>query len=342
MKDDSQKAFRAMDHLKKAKDERKEEKAKEIRLTEFVSYDEPTLFEQQKLNAQLLEEKKYTPEVKQLFDLEKYNVVSTNSLDPFDVQITRRKINQKTLATSSIRTFPIVYMTHVFEDLSRYCVLNIKAYSEDLSTKKIVFIDPGINDLTKGDEYENIDFLHRLANSKLPSNVWISIDYPVDLDVSKTTLFLNKSIKNNFRYADNTQYICCIQIEKQDDFESFKYRFDELSEIFLNKQKIIGLGCFHSLQPTPQQDKMIQYICSKGNSIYWIHFYGIGMALVKKYFPKLQAKGIRVSFDSTKYRFAVNDWVKKNYGLIATNTTAPVFFYSYVKELLDVPLEVIW
>jgi len=342
MGDESQKAFRAMDNLKAAKDKRKKEKAKEVRITKFVSHDAPTVFEQQKLNIQQLENKQYTPEVKQLFDLERFNVQSQNLLDPFDVQLTKKKINQKVLASFSIRTFPILYMTHVFEELSRYCVLNIKAYSEDSSSKKVIFIDPGINDLAKGDEYENIDLLHRLANSNLPPNVWISIDYPVDLDVSKTTLFLQKSIKNNFRYADNEQYICCIQIEKQDDFEAFKYRFDELSEIFLNKRKIVGLGCFHSLQPNAMQDKMIQYLCSKGNKIFWIHFYGIGLALVKKYFPLLQSKGIRVSFDSTKYRFAVNDWVKKNYGLIANNTTAPIFFYSYVKELLEVPLDLIW
>jgi hypothetical protein len=346
MANDNQKAFNAMDYLKKAKDLRKQSKEHEQKMTEFITSDMPTLFEQQKINAKEIEEGQISndqllKEVQELYTLEKYNAASTNLDDPFDVK-PKKYIKQSKLFALNKKTYPIMYMTHVAEPLSNYCVLNINAYTHDLKdSKKVVFIDPGINELTKDPEYSHLDYLHRLCNNNLPKNYYISIDYPPDVNLAYSQLYIEKSIKNNFRYADNPQYICCIQAETN-DIEKFKYRFNELSEIFLDKKKVIGIGCLHMLQPCEYSDAVINCLLKNADKIHWVHFYGVGMTLLKLYLPQLQAKGIRVSFDSTKYRFAVNEWVKKNYGLIAGKFTAPIFYYSYIKEMLSVPLDLIW
>lgn len=348
MGDKDKKVLSSMDMMKQAKAEREAALAgtKQIQMSDWVPTNELTWIEQQKINIEnLYSEKGYDsdPYIQTLFALERFNRHSQNPLDPFDIPNMVEKKNN-ILIPHSVQQYPLMFMTHPEAIKSNYCVVNIMEYTDDIfEQKKIVFLDPGIFELTKGDEYPEIDLLHRIANSQMPPNLWMSIDYPVDMNVDKSQLFLEKSIKNNFRYADNLQYICCIQIEKQDDFETFKYRFDELSPIFLNKRKIIGLGCFHSLQPTPQQDKMIQYLCSKGNSLYWLHFYGIGMSLIQKYLPKLQARGIRVSFDSTKYKFAANEKIRKGYGFtVGRRKTNPIFYYGYIEKLLEANLAVIW
>jgi len=346
MAKDEKKVLSSMDMMKQAKAEREIALAgtKQIQMSDWVPVNELTWMEQQKQNIEnLYSEKGYDsdPYIKTLFEYEKYNRHSSNPLDPFDVPLRRK---QGILSQQSYRLYPMMFMTHPEATKSNYCVVNIMEYTDDIfNEKKIIFLDPGIFELTKADEYPEVELLHRIANSQMPSNLWMSIDYPVDMNLSKADLFLKKSIQNNFRYADNEQYICCIQIEKQDDFDTFKYRFDELSEIFLNKRKIVGLGCFHSLQPNPMQDKMIQYMCSKGNSLYWIHFYGIGLALIRKYLPKLQAKGIRVSFDSTKYKFAANEKIRKGYGFtVGRRKTNPIFYYGYIEKLIEAQLDVIW
>jgi hypothetical protein len=176
----------------------------------------------------------------------------------------------------------------------------------------------------------------------LKAHEYISIDYPIEVNPTKREEFLKKSIKNNFLYADNLHYICCIQIEHM-DFDTFLYRYNELKDIFENKKKILGIGCLHNKLPNEFSDKVIHHLIKNASHLYWIHFYGISLALVKAYLPILQTKGVRVSFDSTKYKFAANDKIRTKYGFtVGRKMTSLIFFYGYIEKLLDTGMSFIW
>jgi hypothetical protein len=80
------------------------------------------------------------------------------------------------------RGFNIFFMTDISTDASHYCLLNIKKYDDKRKdTKQIIFVDPGVMELKKMDEYKYVEKLHWLANNNLKSNEYISIDYPCDM-----------------------------------------------------------------------------------------------------------------------------------------------------------------
>ena len=107
--------------------------------------------------------------------------------------------------------------------------------------KKIIYIDPSVHELKNSAEYSKISLLHELANGKLRENEWISIDYPCDMNEAYTDLFIEKSIKNNIKYRDNTHYICTIQFRFM-DIKDFVRQFEYLEEQIDFTKKIIGIG----------------------------------------------------------------------------------------------------
>src|SRR6056297_1806358 len=99
----------------------------------------------------------------------------------------------------------MLFFTDITTDASKYCMLNIKRYGDPRKRKKkMVFVDPGVYELKKSNEYSEIDRLHKIAQNPQLFE-WISIDYPCDMrpnDPEIAELFVQKSIENNWRYKD--------------------------------------------------------------------------------------------------------------------------------------------
>ncbi|MFW9881678.1 MAG: hypothetical protein ACFFG0_52095, partial [Candidatus Thorarchaeota archaeon] len=241
------------------------------------------------------------------------------------------------------------FLTEV-KNLDSNCSLtHINLYENILKFKKLFnFIDPGVHYLLKNDNYPHLKKLHKLASGNLLSNEFISIDYPGDMFPSKSQEFIKRSIQNNFKYADNPKYICTIQFNISrfiqndrvklpiakpsiNDFPSFKENFEILENIFLGKNKILGIGNLcRVFEPNKFMDKITSFLIAKsrGDSLFknerkikWIHFYGLSKSCIKRYIPIFLYNGIIVSADSLKWTRASSKNLRKKYMKQKNQTT---------------------
>jgi hypothetical protein len=269
------------------------------------------------------------------------------------------------------RGFNIFFMTDISTDASHYCLLNIKKYDDKRKdTKQIIFVDPGVMELKKMDEYKYVEKLHWLANNNLKSNEYISIDYPCDMvDIHKPkeeyerlcNLFLQRSIDNNFKYKDNPQYICTVQSLFM-DYKDFEFRMKELEPIYAYKKKIVGLGNLCRLMLNSRRSgfaaeksyfqKVIDYLIRNKEKFYWVHIYGMSKLAMKAFIPLLQdyAPNIILSVDNTKWTQGCNDKLRAKYirnpkqtqltptkhkqsGISCSKDTRNEFFLEYMNDL---------
>jgi hypothetical protein len=240
----------------------------------------------------------------------------------------------------------MLFFTDITTSASQFCLLNINKYEDPRkATKKLRFIDPGVNELKKSKEYQNIDLLHFLAENHLASTEFISIDYPGDMNLQYSDLFLQKSIQNNWKYADNFHYICTVQYLWR-DYIDFEFRMKELQPIYAHKKKIVGLGNMCRLLVKKEKmnrnsdeyiylDKVFHYLIDHGKEFYWIHIYGMSLYAIKEFIPMLQNThpNLILSVDSTKWTRACTDDLKKQYGLNCNSKTRDLFFKTYIHEI---------
>lgn len=133
----------------------------------------------------------------------------------------------------------ITFFTDITTNASNYCLLNIKQLKNPkLLNKKEFYIDPSVYELKNNTEYSCINLLHKIANQ---NQYYISIDYPCDMNIQYSELFIEKSIQNNLKYKNNSKYICTIQF-KFNDFSDFLKQFNYLEENIDFSNKIIGIG----------------------------------------------------------------------------------------------------
>lgn len=226
----------------------------------------------------------------------------------------------------------LYFFTDIQTDISNYCLLNINKYSnEKKNKKKVCFIDPGVYELVRSNEYSHIDILHELASGKLLKNEYISIDYPCDMNLQYQDEFIEKSIKNNLKYKDNPQYICTIQFKFQ-DFSDFKKQFEYLEEQIDFSKKIVGIGNLCRIMKVNEfTEKVFHFLLKKPK--YQYHFYGLALILIKKYISSFLYREQIVSVDSTKWTRACNYTIKNKFGVNCTKKNRDLFFLEYIKEL---------
>lgn len=227
----------------------------------------------------------------------------------------------------------LIFFTDITTDVSNYCLLNVKKYNDTRKEKKkVVLIDPGVHELAKMPEYSKIEFLHKLAGGALRENEFISIDYPSDMNPKFQDQFIEKTIQNNIKYRDNPQYIATVQYKLHDP-RDFEFRLKQLLEFVDPRKKIIGFGnlcrIIHPNRYTDLVFKIIRETVPFGTRL---HFYGLSLKVIKKYLPRIASKYI-ISVDSTKWTRAVNDTLKKTYGVACRKDNRDIFFLAYINEL---------
>lgn len=228
------------------------------------------------------------------------------------------------------------FFTDITTNASNLCLLNIKRYSDKRKNDKdMIFIDPSVYELKKSNEYSKIELLHKIIPD-LRSNEFISIDYPCDMNLQFQNEFIEKSIRNNFRYANNLHYICTIQYRFM-DLSDFKNKFNELYSIMNIPDKIIGIGnlCrILKVNKTNKQflDDLFKFLYENLPEKHLIHFYGLSANLIERYLPKMLTK-FEISVDSTKWTKARRVWFKLENGICCKKVNRDKFFLHYLQEL---------
>lgn len=240
------------------------------------------------------------------------------------------------------------FFTDITTNCSRYCLCNIKKIEDKrLKDKKEVFIDPSVYELRDRNEYSNIEQLHYLAQSKLPEKYAISIDYPSDMNFDSENQFIEKTNANNFRYADNAQYICTIQSKFQ-NIEDWKNQFELLKPIFYNKQKILAIGNLCRIRYFTKSNhsydfmnEIVNTIEEHASGIKQLHIYGLSFNGLRKFGKRLD-NCVQFSIDSTKWTRAITKELKLKFGASAKKNARDIFFLEYIKQIqeqIDIDVE---
>ena len=227
----------------------------------------------------------------------------------------------------------MIFFTDITTNISNYCMLNVKKYNDKRKlNKKIVFIDPSVYELKNSAEYSMLPLLHILANSKLPKNEFISIDYPCDMNQYYEGTFIEKSYYNNVNYATNNQYICTIQC-KFGNFNSFVYQSERLRDIWEIEKKIIGIGSLCCILHTNLfTDKVYQYIADNFQNKK-VHIYGMPLRHIRKYIRLLDRNDIQLSADSTKWTKRIHKNPPLDLQICCRKNTRDIYFLEYMKEI---------
>lgn len=246
-------------------------------------------------------------------------------------------------------------MSDITTGASRYCLLKVMEYDDRRKRdKKLIFVDPGVYELMAGKrEYSCISFLHRLASlspEKLDGGgcpQYLSIDYPCDMNPAYSKEFVEKSVRNNFTYAENPRYICTIQHAFQ-DLHDFKRRFEELEPVFdQHRDKIIGFGNMGRLINGKDPAVVVfvngvfEHAMANLDAGRWIHIYGMPLWMIRAWVPRLETR-FRVSIDSTKWTFPNSKEARaaSNGRGYCTTKNRGFFFTDYVHKIQDCGIKV--
>ena len=172
---------------------------------------------------------------------------------------------------------------------------------KNFSRWKEVFIDPGVWELIKSDKFSwegKIDIWNFLEN--LPDNHYFSWDYPCDMNVKYSDLFLQKSWNHALKFGlQCKQYITTVQ-SKFNNYWNFIEWFDKYNNLYI-KSGILGLGnmCrFRTLNQYLKHTLSYAFYKSKHPRI---HIYGLCMKAIPYAYNLSKKTNIEFSFDSTKW-----------------------------------------
>ena len=217
-----------------------------------------------------------------------------------------------------------------------YLLIKIKDYlkMKDFSRWREVFIDPGVYDLTKSDKFKwegkiNVrDFLN-----SLPDNHYFSLDYPCDMNLEYTNLFLDKSWMNALRYNTYLNYIVTVQY-KFNNYYNFVEWFDKYNRLHIFSG-IMGLGnmCrFRTLNDFLKHS--LDYTFSHCYHPR-IHIYGLCLKAIPYAYKLSKRYNIELSIDSTKWTRAFTNRLKEKYGgrIGCRKNNRQEFFDEYKKVM---------
>ena len=112
---------------------------------------------------------------------------------------------------------------------------------------------------------------------------------------------------------------------------SFLNEVEYLRDVWEIPDKIIAFGV-GQYRPNKFTDFMMKWISGNMGGKR-VHFYGMGLAMMRKYVPMLERAGVIVTVDSTKWTRAVNEDLKKKYGVACRKNTRHIFFLEYINEI---------
>ena len=175
---------------------------------------------------------------------------------------------------------------------------------KDKSPWKEIFIDPGVYELTRSDEYSWVkpktqyDDVRSFLDS-LPENHYFSWDYPCDMNEKYTKYFLWKSWRNAKEFHDHPQYIITVQ-SRFHDYWSFRRWYQKYNDLEI-ASGILGLGNICRIFHKDDYIKHVLPHAFKYCKHPRIHIYGLGLRTIPFAYKLAQKYGIELSIDSTKW-----------------------------------------
>jgi hypothetical protein len=208
---------------------------------------------------------------------------------------------------------------------------------DDFSKWKEVFIDPGVWDLVKSDQFKwhgKIDIPEFLDS--LPDNHYFSWDYPGDMNLKYQDKFLIWTYSNAINYHLHSQYIVTVQ-SKFKNYFNFMYWFDKYNDLDI-KSGIMGLGNMCRFAHLNDYLKhALDYAFSNCNHKR-IHIYGLCLRAIPYAYKLSKKNKIKLSIDSTKWTRACSNALKTKYnGKVCCNSeNRQEFLNEYKKRIEEV------
>ena len=197
--------------------------------------------------------------------------------------------------------------------INDYLLIKIGDYRKvkDFSRWKEIFIDPGVYELTKSNEYSWVDDLNiwEFLNV-LPPNHYFSWDYPGDMNPSHAELFLQNTWENALKYHHHPNYIVTVQF-KFHNYLSFIAWFDDYNALDI-VSGILGLGNLCRIHFKDQYIKHVLPYAFKNCNHNRIHVYGLALRLIPFAFKLAYHYGIELSVDNTKWTFMIYEQSEKD------------------------------
>lgn len=185
-----------------------------------------------------------------------------------------------------------------------YLLIKIKDYLKlkDFSKWKEVFIDPGVYELTKSSKYsweDKINMNEFLLS--LPENHYFSWDYPPDMNIKYTKLFLGKSFINALQYSKYSQYIVTVQF-KFNNYWNFVEWFDRYNNLEI-RSGILALGNLCRFRILNQFLKHSLDYAFRHCNHSRLHIYGLCLQAIPYAYKLAERFNIEFSIDSMKWTF---------------------------------------
>lgn len=203
---------------------------------------------------------------------------------------------------------------------------------ERLEKYKEIFIDPQVYQLKKQSFYDwektvNIkDFL-----DSLPNNHYFSADYPSDMNLQYSELFLRKSWENTLKYHNHKNYICTVQY-KFNNYLSFLEWFDKFNSIEI-KSGIMGLGNICRFRTLNEYLKhSLDYAFLKCR-VKRVHIYGLCIRGIPYAYKLAKRFKIELSVDSTKWTRGITRELTSQYGVSCKTKHRQLYFDTYIQEI---------
>ena len=213
-----------------------------------------------------------------------------------------------------------------------YLIIKITDYikMKDFNSYKVVFIEPNVNELKKSSEYSWINKIDiSIFLDSLPTNHYFSFDYPSDMNLKYTDLFLKKTWNNALKYCNHPNYITTIQF-KPNNYLSFVEWFNKYNTLKI-KSGILGLGNMCMIKYTTDFIIDALYYTFNNTNYKRIHVYGLSLKNIPIAVKFANENNIDLSVDSTKWTQACTQELKLKYGLNCKESNRQEFFDTYLK-----------
>jgi len=185
-----------------------------------------------------------------------------------------------------------------------YLLLKVPQYLKmrDFSNQKEILIDPGVWELIEDHSFswERDINLHKFLDS-LPSNHFLSLDYPSDMNLKYKKLFLEKSQQYSLGFCYHPNFIVTVQFY-HNNYWSFRENFDKYNALDITSG-FLALGNICKHKTCNEFIKHSLDYAFSHTRYDRMHIYGLCKSAIPYAYKLGKRFKIDLSIDSTKWQY---------------------------------------